>query len=77
MAIHVEVSHRAVHALAHQVGHVTHGENIRRLVKQHAIVVGQALAGFYLFQDRLQARIVDYDFHSMSAAQKIKNNMLT
>src|ERR1039457_528219 len=76
-AVHVEVSSRAVQSLAHQVRHVTDGENVGGPVKRHAIVIGETLACFDFFQNRPQARVVNYDFHRTSAAQNTKNSMRT
>ena len=74
--IHIEVSGRAVQALAHQVRHVAERKNIGGLIQSDAIVIRKALAVFDFLENRTQARIVNYDFHRISAAQNTKDNMV-
>ena len=63
MAVDVEIGQVAVQPLAHQVGQITHRQDIGRAVERHAVVERKALAGFHLFPDRHKTRIVDYDWH--------------
>ncbi len=58
MAVDVEISLVAVHALAHEVGHPAHGENVAGAVEGEGVVGAEALAGHDFSVDRRQARIV-------------------
>lgn len=58
MAVDVEVSLVAMHALAHPVGKPTHGENVAGSVKDKRIGLVQALAGEDFFFDWDEARVV-------------------
>src|SRR5579864_6156961 len=58
MPIDVEIGRIAVHALAHQIGHPAHGENIATAIECEAILVAQPLAALHLLRNRLQRRIV-------------------
>ena len=71
---------------AHQVGQVAERQDIVGAVERQAVLEGQTLAGFYLFANRHQTGIVNYDLHvvqapglrrKISAAQNTKNNTLT
>ena len=85
MAVDVEVSEIAVQALAHEVGHVTESQDIRRVIERQPVFIGQSVARTHFFQNRAQARIFDDGLHSqmarvrskISAAQNRKNNTLT
>ena len=44
MPVHVEVSHVAVQALAHQIGQPTYRQDVSRPVKRHAIIEVQPLS---------------------------------
>ena len=58
VAIHVEVSHVAVHPLAHMVGQPAHRQHVRRAVERQPIGKVQPLAGQHLGGNRLKARVV-------------------
>jgi hypothetical protein len=86
--VDVEPGDVAVLALAHQVGHVAHGENVRAAEQREAVVEIEARARLDLREDGLQTRVFDCDrdgdLHDykcrptyMSAAQNSKNSTLT
>ena len=85
MAVDVEIRHVAVPALAHQVGHIAHCQNVAGTVQRQAVLERQALARLDFLADGKQTGIVDDNLHGqrpglqkiMSAAQKTKNSTLT
>ena len=85
MAVDVEIRHVAVLALAHQVGHVAHPQDVAGTVQRHAVLERQPLACLDLRADGNQTGIADDNLHGqtpglqkmMSAAQKTKNSTLT
>ena len=58
VAIDVEVGLVAVHALAHEIRHPSHGENVAGAVKRERVGGIEPLAGHDFVVDRPQARIV-------------------
>jgi len=61
--VDVEVSHVAVHALAHDVGHVAEGQKIAGAVERDAVFVRQSGACFHLVADAFEAPVFKTDFH--------------
>src|SRR5579863_6853880 len=58
VAVDVEIRLVAIHALAHQVGHPAHGENVARAVKPQGVVSVKPFAGHHLGMDRGEPRVV-------------------
>src|SRR5271156_1088048 len=58
VAIYVEVSLIAMHALADVIGHPAHRENIAGAVQREQVRGGEALAGHYFGMNRRETRIV-------------------
>ena len=58
MAIHVEVSLIAVHALTYVIGQPTDSQNIPSAIQREPIIEVEALAGNHLLVDRFESLIV-------------------
>ena len=54
MAIDVEVRHVAVHALAHQIRHVTECQKIGAAIETESVLKTQPLSGQHLVENGLQ-----------------------
>ena len=61
--VDVEVGDVAVQPLAHQVGHITHRQQVRCAVERQAVFVIEAHSCRGLFEYRLHALVLNRDFH--------------